>query len=124
MLALHDYWDSIFELDDDSIGPAYPLARHTIGVEARVLVLILGAPPDFWFSELPYQRLETLHQDEEAPVEDESWIPWSDPPLPPSPFLLPFRPGALFYAEPPERQRSDHRRLPQGNRVGGLAGLD
>jgi hypothetical protein len=89
-----------------------------------MLVLILGAPPDFWFSELPYQRLETLHQDEEAPGEDESWIPWTDPPLPPSPFLLPFRPGALFYTEPAESQGSAYRLLPLGCWVGGLAGLD
>ena len=109
MLALHDYWDSLFEIDDDAFGPVYPSLCHTIGVEARILVLILGAPPDFWFSELPYHRLDTLHQDEEAPEEDDSWLPWTDPPLPPSPFLLPYRPGALFYVELAECRRAIYR---------------
>jgi hypothetical protein len=119
MLALHQYWDSIFAIDDETMGPVHPLTCHRIGVEARMLVLIIGAPPEFWFSELPYQRLETLDQDEAVPEEDDSWLPWTDPPLPPSPFLLPYRPGNFFYTEPAERRLPAYRLLPHGCWVGG-----
>ena len=125
MLSLHDYWDSLFEIDDETIGAVHPLSFHTIGVEARMLVLILGAPPDYWFSEVPYQRFpETAHQDEEAPEEDDSWVPWADPPLPPSPFLLPYRPGALFYADVAELRRAVSIGRASGRALGWAGGWD
>jgi hypothetical protein len=125
MLALHDYWDSLFDVDDETVGNIKPLAFHTVGVEARMLVLILGASPDYWFSEVPYQRLpEKAHQDEEAPAEDDSWVPWTDPPLPPSPFLLPFRPGSIFYTDLTELRHAVSIGRASGRALGWAGGWD
>ena len=125
MLALRDYWDSLFDADDECTGTVRPLSFHTVSVEARMLVLILGASPDYWFSEVPYQRFpEKAHQDEEAPSEDDSWVPWTDPPLPPSSFLLPFRPGATFYADLSELRHAVCIGRASGRALGWAGGLD
>ena len=125
MLALRDYWDSLFDADDECTGTVRPLSFHTVSVEARMLVLILGASPDYWFSEVPYQRFpEKAHQDEEAPSEDDSLVPWTDPPLPPSSFLLPFRPGATFYADLSELRYAACIGRATGRALGWAGGLD
>jgi hypothetical protein len=98
MLPLHEYWSSLFEIDDALLRSLDPITFHTVGVEARVLVLILGAPPEYWFSEVPRDRAK-LSQDEEAPSEDDSWVPWSSPPLPHSNFHHPYLPGAHFFVD-------------------------
>ena len=104
MLPLHAYWNTVFETDHDMPRRVRPPPSHSIGVEARMLVLLMSAPPEYWFSDDPIERVRA-HPDEEAPSDDDSWESWTQFPLPPSPFHLPYRPGARFVVNKTDQER-------------------
>ena len=71
-------------------------AHVRIGTEARMFLLIGFAPAHYWFSEEAHS-LALRGQDADLEQVDDTWIPWTWPPLPPHPFLIPFRPGQSWF---------------------------